>query len=101
MVRSQGRANTDRAAAAVARLLWQQAADTRRRELTEALSRLETRGDLTQEQRAVVRTLADRLSARLVAPALAAVLVGEADPETVAVLFEVPNEWLSESQQPD
>lgn len=100
MANSQARADTDadRAAAVVARQLRRQATDTRRRELEETLSRLEAHGDLTTEQQAAVRTLADRLTVRLVEPVLAAVLVGEADPKTVAVLFGIASEWLSESR---
>lgn len=88
MARSRAKANADREAVAVACWLKQQAAATRRRELQKALSQFETHGDLTPEQRAAVRTLADRLTARLVAPALAAVVVGDADPETAAELFD-------------
>jgi len=39
----------------------------RRRELDEALSRLDARGDLTDEQRAIVRQLSVRITDRIIA----------------------------------
>lgn len=68
----------------------------KRRELEEALTKLESRGDLSPEQRAVIAELAERLAERLVADPAATLHQAsgttELDPDTVRQLFEPDDE---------